>query len=102
MLIFPDGYEFPADFPVDVANGIAEVNNNTATWDSITGSISIDNWSKLESAGVVFLPAAGSRDGSTVYDACGYYWSGTPDVGDASLAYNLNFESYGVYLSGGL
>ena len=36
-----------------------------------------DDWNVMQSAGVVFLPAAGSRDGTSVsgVDASGYYWS---------------------------
>lgn len=53
-------------------------------------------WSKLEASGAVFLPAAGDRDGSTVYDVQnhGNFWSATE--GKGSLAYCLNFSSGGA------
>lgn len=40
-----------------------------------------DQWSKLEAAGAVFLPAAGYRLGSNVYEVQfrGFYWSATED-----------------------
>ena len=42
-------------------------------------AFTIEQWSKLESAGAVFLPAAGGRGGTGVYDVQGngYYWSAT-------------------------
>jgi uncharacterized protein (TIGR02145 family) len=38
-----------------------------------------EHWAKLEALGAVFLPAAGSRYGSDVYDVqySGRYWSAT-------------------------
>lgn len=50
-------------------------------------------WSKLESAGAVFLPAAGSRNGSNVYyvQYSGYYWDATE--GGSSTAGCLLFYS---------
>ena len=44
----------------------------------------------------IFLPAAGDRDGSSLYDAGddGFYWSSTP-FGNAYDAYRLRFDSGG-------
>ena len=55
-----------------------------------------DQWSKLESAGAVFLPAAGNRYGSGVYyvQGYGYCWSATEDNG--GVAYYLLFTSDGA------
>ena len=55
-------------------------------------------WSKLEAAGAVFLPAAGSRLGSHVYDVhyYGYYWSATES--DSDYAYCLRFYSDAAYV----
>ena len=54
-----------------------------------------EQWSKLEAAGAVFLPAAGGRDGSSVYDVqlFGYYWS--------AIEYNSNYARYLNFSSGG-
>ena len=51
-------------------------------------TFTVDQWSKLESAGAVFLPAAGYRVGSNVRSVQNYggYWSAT--------------ENYGTYTSG--
>ena len=53
-------------------------------------------WSKLEAAGAVFLPASGGRNGSDVryVQDDGYYWSATE--GDSSSAYCLSFRSGGT------
>lgn len=55
-----------------------------------------EQWSKLESAGAVFLPAAGSRYGSNVYNVqnYGYYWSATEN--NSYYAYCLCFNSFGA------
>ena len=52
-----------------------------------------EQWSKLESAGAVFLPAAGRRGGSDVRHVqhYSYYWSATEIFGDS--AYYLYFGS---------
>ena len=58
--------------------GTAPATCNTANND-FTYSPSDDNWSALESAGCVFLPAAGYRNGTSVYNvgSTGDYWSST-------------------------
>ena len=55
-------------------------------------------WSKLESAGAVFLPAAGYRFGSSVYSVLnfGNYWSATEP--DNNFAYYLLFYSDRAYM----
>ena len=52
-----------------------------------------DQWSKLETAGAVFLPAAGCRGRFNVYDVQnhGYYWSATEY--DGLYAYHYHFYS---------
>ena len=59
-----------------------------------------EQWAKLESAGAIFLPAAGSRCGSDVYSVQygGYYWSAT-EYGNYDAGY-LYFYSGGAYMSG--
>ena len=55
-----------------------------------------EQWSKLEAAGAVFLPAAGGRLGSNVsyVQYYGYYWSATED--GSNHAYDLYFYSDGA------
>ena len=51
-------------------------------------------WSKLESEGAVFLPAAGNREGSSVVGVqdCGLYWSATESYNNTGV-YCLYFDS---------
>ena len=86
VILFPDTYTHPdgvtAPVGVNVTDSTGWAGNNYSSAD----------WTKMESAGCVFLPAAGSRIGSSVYelDNCGYYWSATPS--DTEDAYDVDFE----------
>jgi hypothetical protein len=87
VILFPDTYTHP--------DGVTAPTGVNATGD--TGwegnSYSSADWTKMESAGCVFLPAAGDRSGSSVYYAGtrGYYWSATPNGTD--YAYYVSFRS---------
>lgn len=61
-----------------------------------------DQWSKLESAGAVFLPAAGGRYGSSVDSVQDYgtYWSATES--NSIGAYYLYFYSDEAYMGSSL
>ena len=54
-------------------------------------------WSDMEDAGCVFLPAAGYRNGTSVYSvgSSGHYWSSTYNA--SYSAYFLNFDGGRVY-----
>ena len=62
-------------------------------------AFTIEQWSKLESAGAVFLPAAGGRGGTGVYDVQGNgsYWSATEY--NSYYAYFLFFYSDGASMN---
>jgi hypothetical protein len=62
-------------------------NVNTATASLDSNTYTVADWTKMESAGCVFLPAASSRNGSESGLGSGYYWSATPK--DAVKAYNM-------------
>ena len=57
----------------------------------------VSDWKTAQDAGIVFLPAAGYRNGSDVYDVGdgGYYWSST--AVDGSYANSVSFYSNYVY-----
>ena len=73
LVLLPDNWTQPSstDFVPGCGNGF-KTNRYTAA-----------KWSKMQSAGAVFLPAAGYRDGNSVfteftnYTECGFYWSST-------------------------
>ena len=85
MILFPDGVTI-ATTEVSTAGTV----NGTSAWGTKCTSA---QWTALESKGCVFLPAAGGRDGSSVYSAGSYglYWSGTAS-GTVS-AYRVLFRS---------
>ena len=94
IILFPDTYTHPdgVTAPVGVnATGDTGWNGNSYT---------VADWTKMESAGCVFLPAAGYREGSSVTSpgSYGYYWSATPSgTNNAYRVYsnsrNLNPEN---------
>ena len=91
LVIFPDGYTHPT-------GPTAPTNTNTTNVAYTTNSWSGEAWTKMENAGCVFLPAAGSRDGNSVSYAgtAGTYWWSThyEGGGDAvDRAYNLYFTN---------
>ena len=91
LIIFPDSYTHP--------NGVAAptgINKTDGTsWNANTYNAT--DWGKMEAAGCVFLPAAGSRKGTEIEylypsdNAYGYYWSATPEGSDA---YPMRFGVY--------
>ena len=87
LIIFPDVYTHPGD--VEPPIGINETGDTS--WDE--NQYNATDWAKMESAGCVFLPAAGNRSGMSVssVDSYGRYWSSTT-YGTIS-AYYLYFTS---------
>ena len=85
LVLFPDSYTHP-----DGVN--APVFPNSPDYDFDGNPWSSDDWTKMEAAGAVFLPAAGYRWGASVVandGTFGYYWSSSPY--DASHSYNVKF-----------
>lgn len=73
LVILPDNWTLPDD--VDFTAGL-EKGYKTNRYSAV-------KWSKMQTAGAVFLPAAGYREGVSVftkftnYTECGFYWSST-------------------------
>ena len=97
-IILPDNWVLPAGATFIastlqglVSNGGEYRNNNDNNFSHNT--YTAEQWAVMESAGAVFLPAAGYRYGTDVYDvgSYGYCWSATP-YGTGS-AYSLDFDS---------
>ena len=74
LLIFPDKYNNGT--AVSGITGVAAVNNVVDVVDFPDDNIPAETWTTMESCGVVFLPAAGSRDGKVFKDggSGGSYW----------------------------
>ena len=90
VILFPDTYTHPDG--VTAPTGVNETGKTG--WNG--NSYSSADWTKMEAAGCVFLPAAGSRNGSTVNGegTNGFYWSATPNSTDA---FCVRFYSSGLY-----
>ena len=68
--------------------------------DNYTGSVyDGSDWASFEAAGCVFLPAAGYRNGSSVsaVGSVSYYWSSSPNTSNVNSAYDVAFNSGGLY-----
>ena len=89
VILFPDTYTHP--------NGVATPTGVNATGNTgLTGNdYSSADWAKMESAGCVFLPAAGDRNGWWANNAgsAGCYWSSSPDGGMFALRVYFNSSS---------
>lgn len=87
VILFPDTYTHPDG--VTAPTGVNATGNTG--WNG--NNYSSADWTKMESAGCVFLPAAGYRSGSPVDEAgtFGYYWSSTANGTDN--AYIVYFGS---------
>ena len=87
IILFPDTYTHPAG--VEAPTGV----NATDEYGWEGNSYTAADWTKMESAGCVFLPAAGCRYGSEMIGlgSYGYYGSATPDGAD--YAYRVKFNS---------
>ena len=86
VILFPDTYTHPDGVTAPVG---VNATNNTG-WNG--NSYTVAEWTKMESAGCVFLPAAGYRGGSEMVSpgTIGYYWSAMP---------SSTINTYSVYFS---
>ena len=91
LILLPDHWKCPAD--ITFKSGFYNDWRGEASGYGLHQTLTAEQWSKLESAGAVFLPAAGRRYGSDVnlVQESGYYWSATEDGGDG--AYCIYFGS---------
>lgn len=84
IIIFPDSYSHPSDVTQPV-----NINIRTSSWSS--NVYNDGDWTKMESAGCVFLPAAGYRDVTTVnsINDYGWYWLGDTEAYSTARCFNF-------------
>ncbi len=89
LILLPDNWTCPAG--ITFKSGFHS--NYGVDYYAAYQTFTAAEWSKLEAAGAVFLPASGFRNGSNVnfVQSDGYYWSATED--DSGSAYYLLFYS---------
>lgn len=100
MIIFPDYYMGPTTSSTDITWGNLINNFNSYDWNDT--KCTVKGWEILQSAGCVFLPAAGYREGSTYKTDEHHYASsapGTEFMGNVGGWGNLSFgcTPYSVY-----
>ena len=98
LILLPDLWNIPDGvlFSASTTKGLVDQGDyfTNSKGDNFTHNFfTLSQWSLMESAGAIFLPAAGARLGQKVYDvnSRGYYWSASPS--DSGGAYNLRFYS---------
>ena len=98
-IILPDNWVTPqgASFTPSTTQGLADQGGyySNSNGDNFShNTYTAEQWSVVESAGAVFLPAAGSRNGTYVnfVGSYGYYWSSAPN--SENYAYDMYFGSY--------
>ena len=70
---------------------LSSTNTSEASFSSNT--LTTSQWSTLEQAGAVFLPAAGNRGGTSVnVGSSGRYWSASHNSGNTAAAYSVEFD----------
>lgn len=101
-IILPDSWVTPdgASFTPSTTLGLADQGGsyyNDKGGNFSHNTYTAEQWSVMESAGAVFLPAAGHRDSTGASDvgAEGCYWSSTPK--DQDGAYFLDFNANSFY-----
>ena len=91
VILFPDGYVHPASVVVPI--GINQQNAATG-WNGNVYTLS--QWSLMEAAGAVFLPAAGNRLGTSGVGNFygGFYWSSsTFEYSGVAYVGHINFQN---------
>ena len=88
IVLFPDSFSYPTEegFPVPVAGNI-----NKTSWSNVYLSYTNDQWETLENKGVVFLPIAGRRNGTSYSDSSnGYYYTTSNNGSDKAYYVTIN------------
>lgn len=91
IILFPDNYSHPLDVTIGGAPVYNENSDCTATISSTS------DWNKMEAAGAVFLPAAGIRRGTEIFNTLyGNYWLRESDKDNDYYAFYFGFGGSGI------
>lgn len=74
LILFPDQYNHPEGVPLPASESI-NYNASSVSSTYTINTYNVDQWTKMEQAGAVFLPAIGYYEGDTQnnYETAGYY-----------------------------
>ena len=105
IILLPDNWSYPEGikrkesgviFSLVTNNGFpyfyGNSGNNSFSWNTYT----LADWQLMEQAGAVFLPV-GYREGTSVKDDAGRYWSSSEDESRANFAYHLYISNSLLY-----
>ena len=83
LILLPDNWTLPT--------GVTFTYGEDGWWQN---TYSASEWSKMEANGAVFLPAAGSRDGTSGYrvGTYGYYWSSSCNYGYGACGMDFYYD----------
>ena len=102
IILLPDNWVLPSGITFTASTIQGLENQGTYYYNKDGNNFShntytIEQWSKLEEAGAIFLPTAGERWGTSVdgVGSDGLYWASTPR--GAGFAYSILFRSYDLY-----
>lgn len=88
LIILPDEWELPEGLTFN--KGLAKDLGSKA---ASINCYSLEQWSKMEKNGAVFLPQAGERKGTKMVSDYGHYWTATPY--NYAQAYNIFISPIG-------
>ena len=98
LILFPDNYVHPTGLSCSFAG---KINPGTGSTPSTSYNVTISDadWQRMETAGCVFLPAGGYRQGSTITGAGSeaFYWSSS--CLNDTQACGLRFSATGLWPS---
>ena len=100
VILLPDDWTYPTDLSAS-STSADDFKSGSSSW---SNSYTAEDWVKMETAGAVFLPAAGSRLGTSVYyvGSVGGSWSSTANSeADAYVLCDVD-PAHGSYRCGGI
>ena len=94
LILLPDGWKLPEG--LSFKSGLTAFDVRGQEYYKTINNYSAEEWRKMESAGAVFLPAAGYRLGTSVdvVGDYGWYWTSSFEIFDDAVARKLYFGSF--------